>query len=143
MDVKETAGLAILAAAHAIAAVVDAKKKEIPLWDFPLAASAWTIAAIAFGGTEWLWHAAGFAAAAAAFGAAAALGAIGGGDLIMLAVDGYVLGAERALEYLFFLGGAATAYAATTKFRKKETAFAPIALAAFAAYAIWRTTHGI
>lgn len=116
------------------ASYTDFKSREIPIWLFPAALILCTASFIHSGEPLGIHLAGGFLMLIATF-MGCLLGRLGGADLIMLTVVGYVLGIYWLPAFTAIMAGTGFLFLLIT--RKKEYAIAPLVLVSFLIWYFW------
>ena len=110
-----------------IAACVDMKKREIPLWVFPLLSAMFVV--IRFESIA-LSNVLGAVIAAAAFAVLAVFFHGGGGDMIMMTTVGFILGIE-VLSYIILIASILCLIYSAIKKTEKNIPYAPFVLCGY------------
>lgn len=128
-----------LAIAHIIASYTDIKRMEIPLWVFP---SSLVVFIIEHHHEIDIFNVYGMLIIGIPMFLVSLFGKMGGGDVIMFSVVGFIIGFFYILPYTFILAVVGTCYFALLKFQKNECPIAPIAMVAYFIFMIWRYIYG-
>ena len=119
-----------------VAGYTDLKSRTIPLWLFPSTAVISCGMLIYFKQFGY-WNLIGFVCMLIPTFALAVTGNFGGGDVLMFAAIGIILG-ENIVLYVFIMTIVSTTFFLITRLKNKEYPIAPFALISYIIFLFWR-----
>lgn len=121
----------LLAIPFLIASYTDIKRREIPPWLFPTAVALYIAIGMLYGYPPTMENVIGMAGLGIPILVCAALFNAGGGDVIMLACVGFIIGVQGVFLYSICMSVIGTAVWALMRFQNKEVPLAPLAAASY------------
>lgn len=119
-----------------IAACTDIKDRTIPIWLFPSTLIAYIICCVFTGQPMGYTNIIGFIVMGTASLTGCVAGFMGGGDVIMLAVIGYIFGINKIIPFTVLMMLTGFIVFAVKKFKDVEIPVAPLVLIAFIVYLV-------
>lgn len=127
----------LMMSALALASYTDVKRMEIPVWLFPLTVTVSVIYMVYSGNAPGFGNWLGLVCMAIPLGILCFAGKLGGGDLIMFAAIGFLIG-DGFIVYVLILGAAGMVFFLFTGCKEQSYPLAPFALVSYIIFFIWR-----